>query len=85
MTQAVAHLLEEAEKLSTAERAELVDHLMASVVYETPDDVAASQLAEVRRRIEEVDSGAVELIPADQVFAKVQELLAEAKARGRWA
>ena len=79
MTQALAHLLEEAEQLSTAERAELADRLVESLAHDMPPDIAAAQLTEVRRRIAQVEEGEVALIPGDEALARVRQLVASAR------
>ena len=80
MTQAVAHILEEAEQLSAAERAELADRIVESLAHDIPADIAASQTAEVRRRIAQVESGEVSLIPGDEALAHVRRIVASAHA-----
>ena len=80
MNQSVAHILEEAEQLSAHERAELADRLMESLAHDIPSDIAAAQVAEVRRRIAQVESGEVALIPGDEALAHVRQLVASAHA-----
>ena len=82
MTQSVAHILEEAEQLSAQERAELADRLVESLAHDIPPDIAAAQIAEVRRRIAQVESGEVALIPGDEALARVRQLVASARAAG---
>jgi putative addiction module component (TIGR02574 family) len=79
MTQAVAHLLEEAEQLSAPERAELADRIVESLARNIPSDIAAAQVAEVHRRIAEVEAGEVALIPGDEALARVRQLVASAR------
>ena len=80
MTQSVAHILEEAEQLSAQERAELADRLMESFAHDIPPEIAAAQIAEVRQRIAQVESGEVALIPGEQALASVRQLVASARA-----
>jgi len=80
MTQAVAKILEEAEQLSAPERAELADRLVESLAHEIPSDIAQAQISEVRRRIAEVASGEVALIPGEEALAHVRRLVASARA-----
>ena len=80
MTPAVAQILEEAEQLSTPERAELADRIVESLAHDIPADAAAAQMTEVRRRMAEVESGAVRLIPGDEALAHVRRLVASARA-----
>ena len=80
MTQAVAQILEEAEQLSAAERAELADRIVESLAHDIPPDIAAAQIAEVRRRIAQVESGEVALIPGEEALAHVRRIVASARA-----
>jgi len=80
MTQAVAKILEEAEQLSAPERAELADRLVERLAHDAPPDVAQAQIAEVRRRIAQVESGEVALIPGEEALAHVRRLVGSARA-----
>jgi putative addiction module component (TIGR02574 family) len=68
-------LYEDALKLPPNKRAELTDLLIESLAEDVPADVAKAQLEEVRRRVTEVESGKVALIPGDQGLAQVRKLL----------
>jgi putative addiction module component (TIGR02574 family) len=63
----------EAQNLPRDERARLAEALIASLDEEA--EIERAWLAEAERRAAELDSGAVEGIPADQVFAELEELL----------
>ena len=80
MTQAVAKILEEAEQLTTQERAELAERLLDSLARAIPADLANAQLTEVRRRVAQVETGVVALIPGDEALAQVRGILASARA-----
>lgn len=80
MTQAVAQILKEAERLSTQERAELADRIVESLARDTPPDIAQAQIAEVRRRVAQVEAGEVMLIPGEEVLAHVRRILVSAPA-----
>ena len=80
MTQAVAQILEEAEQLSTQERAELADRIVESLARDIPPDIAEAQVTEVRRRIAQVEAGEVALIPGEDALAHVRRILASAHA-----
>lgn len=68
----------EAMKLPPEVRADLADWLWVSV---TPrEEVKAAWDVEIARRIAEIDAGEVELIPSEEVFAKVEEKLRKAGA-----
>ena len=79
MTQAVSHILEEAEQLSPPERAELAERIVESLAREIPADIAQTHIAEVRRRIEQVEAGEVSLIPGEEALAQIRRLVASAQ------
>lgn len=58
-------------------RAELTERLIASLAEDISPDITRAQLAEVRRRIAQVESGEAALIPGDEALARVRSLLAE--------
>lgn len=63
----------EALKLGTAERARLVEHLIASL--DEDSEIEEAWAAEVERRIEAVEAGSVQLIPAVDVIAQARATL----------
>ena len=65
----------EARRLPREERARLAEALIASLDEEAEIDQAWS--AEIARRVEELQSGAVTSIPAEEVFAEIEGLLKE--------
>jgi putative addiction module component (TIGR02574 family) len=70
-------IFREAMTLSPEVRAELAERLIGSLAEDVSPEITEAQLAEVKRRVAEVESGEVELIPADEVFARARSLLAE--------
>ena len=58
-------------------RAELTERLVASLAEDVSPEITSAQLAEVRRRSAQVESGEAQLIPGDEVLARVRRLLAE--------
>ena len=70
-------ILRDAMALSPDARAELAEKLIGSLAEDVSPEVTIAQLAEVRRRIAEVESGEAVLIPGDEVLARVRRLLAE--------
>ena len=58
-------------------RTELTERLIASLAEDTSSEITNAQLAEVRRRIAQVEAGEVALIPGDDVLVRVRKLLAE--------
>jgi putative addiction module component (TIGR02574 family) len=63
----------EALKLRPGERAALAQRLLASLVEDKEIEEAWAQ--EVERRIAEVESGAVQLIPIEEALARVRAAL----------
>jgi putative addiction module component (TIGR02574 family) len=57
-------------------RAELTERLVESLAQDISPEVASEQLAEVRRRIAQVESGELALVPGDEAFARVRNVLA---------
>jgi putative addiction module component (TIGR02574 family) len=67
-------IFKEAMALPVEARTELTERLIASLAEDIHPEIAHAQLAEVRRRIAEVESGEGELIPGDEVLARVRRL-----------
>jgi len=63
--------------LSPEVRAKLAERLIGSLAEDVSPEITSEQLAEVRRRIVQVESGDVELIPGDEALARVRNLLAQ--------
>jgi putative addiction module component (TIGR02574 family) len=55
--------------------ADLTERLVESLPQDVSPEITQAQLAEVRRRIAQVESGEVELIPGDEALARVRRLL----------
>ncbi len=73
MSTSLATLEAEALKLSPEERAELADHLLASLGSE--GEVEEAWAAEVQRRLAEVEAGRVVLVPLDQAIQRARQAL----------
>ena len=67
-------IFREAMTLSPEVRAELAERLIGSLAEDVSPEITSAQLAEVRRRIVEVESGEAELIPGDEVLARTRRL-----------
>jgi putative addiction module component (TIGR02574 family) len=63
----------EALKLTSGERAALAQRLLASLEEDT--EIEEAWAVEVERRIAEVESGAVQLIPIEEALARVRAAL----------
>lgn len=74
MNDPVADLSARARALSPTERARLAEELLASLDPQEVD-VEAAWDEELRKRIDEVETGAVQLIPADRAFAQVRSTI----------
>lgn len=71
----VKDLIAEAISLPVEERAVLLDSLLRTL--NAPDEGTEREwIAEARRRLEEVRSGAARTIPGDEVFAAIRKRFA---------
>jgi putative addiction module component (TIGR02574 family) len=70
-------IFRDAMALPADARAELSERLVESLAQDISPEITEAQLAEVRRRIAQVESGEVELIPGDEALARVRRLLAQ--------
>ena len=75
------HLME----LPARERAELAYEMLESIEEDELDDdpaeVEASWAEEIKRRVDDLDAGRVELIPSEAVFAKARAIVEAAAQR----
>ena len=58
-------------------RTELTERLIVSLAEDISPEIASAQLAEVWRRIAQVESEETALIPGGETFAQVRRLLAK--------
>lgn len=70
-----ADLSQRAHELPADERVKLAEELLSSLEGEPDAQLDAAWDEELRKRIEEVESGAVELVPASEAFARVRRSL----------
>jgi putative addiction module component (TIGR02574 family) len=68
-------------KMEPDERVELADRLYATLPNAYLDSVNRAWDTEIKRRLEEYESGRAKLIPAREVHARVSRRLNEIKAR----
>ncbi len=75
MSKTLAELKEKAFRLSEVERAELALSLIESL--DGPPDEGADEAwrVEIERRIGQIERGEVELIPGEEVFARLRRRL----------
>ena len=62
-----------AMQLPAEEKARLAEELLSSLDTSEQIEIDAEWTEEIERRIDEVDSGKVKTIPADQVFRELEE------------
>jgi len=70
MSTAAKDILDAALKLDPQQREELIEELSASL---DATDLGDYWEAEIRRRIDDVDSGRVTTVPADEVFSRLEQ------------
>jgi putative addiction module component (TIGR02574 family) len=76
LTPQVSKVLEKALALSTQERGLIIDRLIESLDDEPPEEgVEAAWFDEIKRRVEEIQSGKVEMIPGEEVDRRLARLL----------
>jgi putative addiction module component (TIGR02574 family) len=73
MSAQFATLEAEALKLPPEERALLADHLLASLGAQS--EVEQAWVAEIERRLAEVEAGHVELVPVEQAIKRARQAL----------
>ena len=75
MLDLVTELSQRAHQLVPEDRARLAEELLPSLENDLEPEVDAAWDEELRKRVSEVESGAVKLLPADEVFARVRSAL----------
>ena len=71
MSVTVEELLRQALRLEPRARAELAALILESVPTESPEEVDSAWEAEIRRRVQELESGSVKTIPWEEVREKL--------------
>ncbi len=71
MARSVVDFFDEASKLDEHDRAALASLLPESIEREPDPDVEEAWKREIARRIEDLDSGSVSLVPWEEVKAKL--------------
>lgn len=72
---AAEKLYQDVLALPAETRVELTDRLVASLAVDVPAEIQRTHIDEVRKRIAQVESGELELIPGDEALARVRNLL----------
>jgi putative addiction module component (TIGR02574 family) len=68
-------ILQNALSLNPDDRVEIAECLILSLDTERPADFEAAWAAEIKRRLESIDKGEVQLIPWDDVIRSMRERL----------
>jgi putative addiction module component (TIGR02574 family) len=68
-------LLDEARQLSPDEREWLAERLLIDDERISAAEVESAWDAEIKRRLDEIDSGAVKMIPGEEVLARMETRL----------
>ena len=72
LTPKVSEILEKALELSDKERGQLIDRLAASLDEGPPDEgVEEAWAEEIKRRVDEIRSGKVKMIPGEEVLREM--------------
>jgi putative addiction module component (TIGR02574 family) len=75
MSNTLTELKQKASQLSETERAELALSLIESLDGPADPDVEEAWRIEIERRVSQIERGEVELIPGDEVFARLRRRL----------
>ena len=70
----IEKIAKEVLHLPKEERARLVQQLVLSLEAPSEEELRSDWLLEARRRAEEIDRGALQAVPADEVMRKARKL-----------
>ena len=73
MTAIINRVVEEVLELPAEVRINLVDRILVSLNLPMRPDIDKIWAEEAERRVAEIDRGEVELIPGEEVFAKIRQ------------
>ncbi len=84
MNRSAQEILEDARQLPLAEVNWLIENLLHEGDREPEAEIEAAWDGEIKRRLDEIDSGVVELVPGEEVRAEmIASLSPQARARLR--
>jgi putative addiction module component (TIGR02574 family) len=75
MARPISIIQQEIRELSDSDKAELLSVLLEELDGPSDADADVAWAAEIQRRSREIDDGAVQCLPADEVFSKIDALL----------
>ena len=71
-------LYEDAMALPGKTRVELTERLVASLADDVPAEIQRTHIEKIRKRIAQVESGKIELIPGDEALERVRQMVGRA-------
>ena len=74
MPDPISELVQRGRALSPEDRERLVDSLLESLNEPSVAEMDASWEAEIERRLKEIDEGRVQLVDAENLFARTRRL-----------
>ena len=80
---AVEKIYQDALALPPETRVALTERLVASLADDVPPEIQRAHIDEVRKRIAQVESGEVDLIPGDEALARVRNGLTKHSATAK--
>jgi putative addiction module component (TIGR02574 family) len=75
MNSQAEQILQSALSLNPDDRVEIAENLILSLDEDRAADIEAAWAAEIKRRLESIDKGEVQLIPADEVMRGMRDRL----------
>ena len=75
MSDLTEELVQKARALPPEDRARLAEEMLASLHEDGDSEIEAAWDEEIRRRIKEIESGTAKLIPAEEVFDEIRQML----------
>jgi len=81
MNRSAAEILADARLLPPAEVEWLVDNLLQEGQGASAAEIEAAWEGEIRHRLDEIDSGAVKMVPLDELLVRMDALVAAKQQR----
>ena len=75
MPRKISDIVEEARQMPYGDRAELIEQLIADSAKDIDPQIEKAWGDEAMRRLAEIESGKVKLIPGDEVMARARKII----------
>lgn len=75
MPRKISEIVEEARQMPYGDRTELIEQLIADTAKDIDPKIEKAWGDEAMRRLEEIESSKVKLIPGDQVMAEIRKIV----------